>query len=594
MAVRGLSRLTVVAFGLLLALTPNAPAQSIAVKVSSKNATPGELLKAAVSVTNLSQANAPAPPQSPDFDIKQLGVSQQVSTQFINGQQSTQQTYIYTFDVTPLHAGILILGPFTVKNGNEELASDPVRIRVSENKSSNQSSPLLIVEVEADPPRPYVGQKVTLQLNVWIRQYNKDGITLSAQDFWNLQDKQFVSLGIFQNDNVSSREARRADAQGVEDDYFVYTWEATVYPTKPGPYDLGNIKFGVQYPLTFSGRDIFGRLSINRVKRVAEAAKNPDLEVLPIPDADRPADFNGAVGRYVMKARAKPTEVQAGDPITLTLDISGSGDLERLSAPRLLAVPDLVHNFDISGETPAGEMIGQRKSFALTIRPLREDVREIPRLPFSYFDTDSKKFGTSWTSPIPIKVRPAERLALSSTPAPSQATGAKSAVVETTEGLLANFTDADELLANQSFEIGPSTWTLLAACPMVFAAVWFTEKRKIRLGSNSALTRRNRAYSVAKALLQNGGEHQGPTTQRAREAIVGYIADRCNVPAGGLTRQDAVALVSRRGLSTDVISSLDGFLEMLEKTQYGGGTYDGDVEPQARKLLDALEAHRIQ
>ena len=52
------------------------------------------------------------------------------------------------------------------------------------------------------------------------------------------------------------------------------------------------------------------------------------LQLLPLPRANIPPNFNGAVGSYSMTFTAGPTNVTAGDPITVKVQISGRGSLD--------------------------------------------------------------------------------------------------------------------------------------------------------------------------------------------------------------------------------------------------------------------------
>ena len=59
------------------------------------------------------------------------------------------------------------------------------------------------------------------------------------------------------------------------------------------------------------------------------------LVIKPLPVIDRPDDFTGAVGKYTMDVLAKPTKVKVGDPITLTINIRGEGNIQTIGEPLL-------------------------------------------------------------------------------------------------------------------------------------------------------------------------------------------------------------------------------------------------------------------
>ena len=56
------------------------------------------------------------------------------------------------------------------------------------------------------------------------------------------------------------------------------------------------------------------------------------LEVKPLPPS-APPQFSGAIGNFTMTTEAKPTNLQVGDPITVTSTVSGRGNFDRVNAP---------------------------------------------------------------------------------------------------------------------------------------------------------------------------------------------------------------------------------------------------------------------
>jgi hypothetical protein len=144
---------------------------------------------------------------------------------------------------------------------------------------------------------------------------------------------------------------------------------------------------------------------------VANAAVEP-IEVLPIPAAGRPADYRGAVGKYLIATEANPTNVKAGDPINLLIGISGNGPMDLVQAPPLAELPELTADFKVPNEPLAGFVKGDRKVFSTTIRPRKEGITQVPAIPFSYFDPAAKKFVTVHSDPISVHVDRADTLAL--------------------------------------------------------------------------------------------------------------------------------------------------------------------------------------
>jgi hypothetical protein len=78
---------------------------------------------------------------------------------------------------------------------------------------------------------------------------------------------------------------------------------------------------------------------LGRVQLYSKEVRSPELAltILPFPEPDRPREFNGAVGQFQMEASGSPTEVKAGDPITLIMKISGTGNFDSVQSPQLIS-----------------------------------------------------------------------------------------------------------------------------------------------------------------------------------------------------------------------------------------------------------------
>src|SRR6185503_13316275 len=62
------------------------------------------------------------------------------------------------------------------------------------------------------------------------------------------------------------------------------------------------------------------------------------LNVLPLPEPGKPPTFSGAVGSFTMQVDAGPTQLTAGDPVTLRIHLTGSGNLSDATPPQLSSV----------------------------------------------------------------------------------------------------------------------------------------------------------------------------------------------------------------------------------------------------------------
>ena len=560
----------------------NARAQVIRAQLSQTETVVGEPVTLAVVVANTDLEGPPQFTPTKNLDIRLSGGPSRRHEE-VNGRV-VRSDITYTYDVTPRAPGQYILPAFTISLNGKEHASNRLKLTAA---VAPPTARLFMVEVQSSKETAFVGQPVQLTLLLVVKKFSEGGLDMNAQNMWDLwrSGAAASSFGVFAQADINrptASEERRTDEDGNSANYFVYRIEMTVTPTQRGPFDFGMIEIAYNYPVTFQ-RDIFGTVTPSRVKRLRETPTLPQLTILPVPDEGRPPDYNGAVGRYRVTATARPTAVPVGDPITLSLTIRGNGNLESLSAPRLDRVDALTRDFEIPPESLAGSVVGAEKVFTQTIRARRADVTQIPAIPFSFFDPDKGEFATAQSTPIPIKVRPAEA-AMPIAP-PSNGGNPTPRLAELSEGLEANEDDPTRVLADQHAAVGPLTWMILGGMPVAYLIVSLIQARSSRFRSDVALQRRSAAMQKARKTLKDS------SPQAARAAVLGYVADCCNVPEAGLTRSDALRLLNERRLPETAIQTADAFLAAAEQVSYGGGQAGGEPLPQmAGNVISILES----
>jgi hypothetical protein len=117
--------------------------------------------------------------------------------------------------------------------------------------------------------------------------------------------------------------------------YTVLTWHSAISAVKAGDYSLG-----AQMPATVAVRaqtrrgsgdpfdDFFNDPAFGwgggEQKEITLQSEPDAMKVLPLPTVGRPNDFSGGVGKFEVEATASSSKAAVGDPITLTLKISGA------------------------------------------------------------------------------------------------------------------------------------------------------------------------------------------------------------------------------------------------------------------------------
>ena len=152
------------------------------------------------------------------------------------------------------------------------------------------------------------------------------------------------------------------------------------------------------------------------------------------------------------------------------------------------------------------------------------------------------------------------------------------------------------MLVPQAFAPGWGTAAVLAVSPLAFAACALIRRHSDRLRYDQGYVRRRRAGPRALATIRAASRqtNQPQAASQIATAVVRYVADRCNVPAG-LTRTEAVEKLVRHGVATERIRAAEAVLQQCEGLQYAGANTEipADLSAQAQRCIRDLERERF-
>ena len=583
------------------AIATAAFAAEVEFRLSSREAWVGAAITLEVEVANASSIEPPILPAVDGATIRLLpGERSSSFTQIVNGRVTRRESRVYTIEIRPTREGEIEIPPIDVRADGETFSSRPSTIVAKKSVTGD----LLLAQVLADPSQVYLGESMQLVLRIVIRPYESTefGVTLSEGDMWSRVDLDASSWGIFKDAlEEMARQRRRPLGREIEVDerrYYVYDIQASLQALRPGTPDLGDLSILMQYPTSLrQERDFFGRrqLALAGLRPLVATPEVEGIEVLPLPEEGRPAWFSGAVGDFSIRTRATPLEVSVGDPITLSIEIvdeaGDSAGLALLQPPKLEAVEALMADFRIPAGSLAGEVDGRTKTFNQTIRPVSERVTEVPAIPFSWFDPESREYRTAWSEPIAIVVKPTETMSLSqivqsggSSPRPGPAGAANGA---SSEGLLANLPGTGDLLRDQAIDLDWRVVAVVAAPPLLaIVAIGFLRHRR-RLLEDEGLARASRARRTAIKRLRAGD------ADAIAAAISGYVADRGRMPSPTITRQEVREALESLDAEDSLVDEIDRILRSCERSRFAGERFDGrGLIEQSKACLAKLDRLR--
>jgi tetratricopeptide (TPR) repeat protein len=511
-----------------LVASSNLYAAEVHVGLSARECYVGVPVTLQVHVNNAADVKPPEVPSVDGLQIQAVGTparSTQITT--INGRTTTNTSLTYNFEVTPQRAGSFRIPPIAVHVDGADQRTPSIELVATKSETGD----VLFVEVAGKQREIYVGQPLELTLKIWLRPYRdrERGITLSEGDMWRMISDR-SNWGPFaermqqlseKDQRPAGKEVLRKDANGESHSYYLYEVDATIYPKRPGEINANDVKVSVQYPTAIGkSRDPFAgifdnlrggrpsafgeedpfdnpfgsRLEVKRVRPIVGETHVDPIQVLPIPTIGRPADYRGAVGKYVVAVEATPTTLKAGDPIELLIGISGTGPMDLVQAPPLADLPELTKDFKVPSEPLAGFVKDSRKVFSTSIRPRKAGVDRIPSIPFSYFDPEAKKFVTVRSEPVAIHVDPADTLSLDAIAkldgkTPGAAADKPSAEVAASGDSFANYSGPEILEPETPFLWNTTANRLLIAAPPLLVLALAAFRFRYLLGLTTSIWR---------------------------------------------------------------------------------------------------------
>src|ERR1019366_875557 len=313
----------------LLCSAPSIPrAATFTATLDRETVTVGETATLTLKFEGGTPKSIPSLPAIPNLQIGAGMLSQSFNTDF-NGQSSSAISQ--SFVLTPAQPGVYNIPAFQAEVDGRVLKTQPLKLTAVKADSSAANAAgekLAFFKLFVPKKEVYVGEVLAVEFQVYIRDgvANGEGIMQEFDRYGGCPVKA-EGVSIFKTAHTQRRGGRVGNAN-----YSVATLVTSLSPIKTGPLTLGSmdVTLPLQIPLPNQRPDFWGRVRVEE-RRVALSAEPETLTVLPLPKENVPANFNSAVGNFSMSVTAGPTNVAAGDPVTVRIQISGRGTLDSLT-----------------------------------------------------------------------------------------------------------------------------------------------------------------------------------------------------------------------------------------------------------------------
>jgi hypothetical protein len=321
------------------------------------------------------------------------------------------------------------------------------------------------------------------------------------------------------------------------------------------------------------------------------------IEVVPLPESGKPADFPGAVGNFSVNAVIDKDNVKTNDGINLRITISGKGNLKLIDAPKI-NFPDEFETYD--PKTSENISVGDNgvtgsKTFEYLLIPRREGIYKIKPIDFNYFDPDKRSYVSLPSKEFTITVEKGTGNG-SSTPIVSSV--AKEDVKLVGNDIRYIKTGVTDLKKKDEYFFGSPLFIAgYTISPLLFLAFMFLRREHIRRNSDLTLVKKRTASKMAKKQLAQAeksmqGDDKATFFVNVLSALYSYAGNKMNIPGAEMSKEKVITSFRDKKVSEDSILEFTKLIDECEFARYAPGLQSGnlqDVYDRAANSITKIE-----
>jgi hypothetical protein len=496
----------------------------------------------------------------------------------INGHVTRSMRTEWLFELVPEQPGRLSVGPFRVNCRGAEIRSRTLSVPV---RASPFPLDTVTLDVRSNTSELWQGQVFALDVEASLDdgvsdQVVSDGLELDLP--WLTDCKGLMRLEVPEpqgdvarvrlagyTDSLRMRAVRQTVAGKPR---IILTRTFLMLAVDPGEVRLPTSRFSARIATeTRPTRDPFSLLGgrtneVVRASTVDARSNGPVLTVRAPPADGRPAAYTNAVGHFKFTGAADPSSLRVGDTCTITLTLTGDGNIDFVKWPEF---DELKEDFRIFGKTP--RKLPRTQVLDIQVSPKSERVTQVPELAFAFFDPDSGSYQSVSVGPFALSVQPGGSDGL--------------ATLESKTDTLSSLVTVREELPPPSSG-PPAGWLFVLPSALVLLGVEMAARRRSWRTSHPGLVaRRSARRRLDEALAQ---------ARDARDLAVAFgkfLSARLDGPPAGMSAEEAAARLADGALSAE----LREVIGRWEAASFGGAGLDlAAARRQAAQLAARVEA----
>ncbi len=340
----------------------------------------------------------------------------------------------------------------------------------------------------------------------------------------------------------------------------------------------------------FFNDPFFNRNIVNVKKELSSQALT--LEVKNLPENGKPASFAGAVGNYSFKSDIDKTELSTNEAVTLTLTVSGTGNVELLQMPEPVFPPDFeVYDPKISTSTNVGPqgLTGTKKAEYLAI-PRRAGSFTIPSVEFSYYNSSTDSYEVLSSDPYEIKVEKGS----GSDDGGGVFTSNQEDIKYLGSDIRHIMTGDARLKPTHTVFFGSAAYFVaLLVLLLLFIILLFVLKKREQMSKDTAANRNRKADKVARGRLKNAYLHLKAKDQEKfyvemSQALWGYIADKLGIERSKLSMDTVSETMKGKNVPDELTQQFVDTLNNCEFARFAPGSAEEKMDDLYQRGIDVI------
>jgi hypothetical protein len=529
-------------------------------------------LTVTVSGKDVGSVSEPEPPALTGFQVEGTSSSTSTQFQFINGRMSSSKTINFIYYLQPIQIGEIKIGSFRLNMKDEIYHTDPITVRVMKSGGGPTQPPR--ATKPQIPSEEISGRKGDVFLlasyspqKVWLgEQVTATYFLCTRSDLTNVQYGKLPAYTGFWAEDLYQVKALDFHPQVIDGKRYdvAKLREVALFPTTEGQLKVDPLELVCD--VRVRTRDFFDSFW-GRSKRLRIRSNPGDIEVIPLPEGGTPEGFAGAVGDFTIQSELDKRQVKAGNPVNLSVTIQGRGNL-KLIAGLMLPPLEGFKRYEPEVEekiSKANSRMGGRKVFRYVLIPQKEGDYRIDPITLPYFDPQARCYRLASSQSIILEVTPGEKEEMVASYPLSREIKLLGKDIRYLKPNLARLPDQGKDLYQSPL------YLLFHILPILAIFASFAYRRHyLRVSQDIGYARQRSAKGLtqkrlrqAKRLLKEGSgeEFYGAISK----ALTDYIGDKLNISATGLTTDQLLDKLGKRGYPQEV---REGYLACFHNCDY--------------------------